>query len=254
MVSLTFRGQAYPATAPDANGRWQATLPPTPAGGPYELTVKGQNTITLTDVLVGDVWLASGQSNRQFKVRDPNPGGYQPTQNAAQEIAAANWPRLRFFTVAQTVAYRPQAEVGGTGWQVCSPATVANFSAVAYFFSRDLYQEYQLPLGVVVSSWGGTPAEAWVSAGGLRGFPEFAPRVADFAQRTTSLGDDQRAYETRRQVLLDHLRRYDLGYLPGGQTWAASDFDARAWPTMPLPGLWETQPGLTTYDRVVWFR
>ena len=253
-VSVTFRGQAYPATAPDASGRWQATLPPTPAGGPYELTVKGQNIITLTDVLVGDVWLASGQSNMQFKVQDPNVGGYQPTQNAEQEIAAANWPRLRFFTVNQTVAYRPQAEAAGTGWQVCSPATVAEFSAVAYFFSRDLYQHYQVPMGVVVSSWGGTPAEAWVSAEGLRSFPEFRARVADFAQRTTSLGDDRHAYETRRQELLDNIRRYDKGYLPGGQTWAAPDFDARAWPTMPLPGLWESQPGLATYDGVVWFR
>ena len=253
-VSVTFRGQVYPATAPDASGRWQATLPPTPAGGPYELTVQGQNILTLSDVLVGDVWLASGQSNMQFKVKDPNPGGYQPTQNAEQEIAAANWPRIRFFTVNQAVAYRPQAEAVGTGWQVCSPATVAGFSAVAYFFSRDLYQKYQVPMGVVVSSWGGTPAEAWVSAAGLRNFPEFGARIADFAQRTTSLSDDQRTYETQRRELLDHLRRYDKGYPPGGPTWAAPDFEARAWPTMPLPGLWETQPGLGAYDGVVWFR
>ena len=253
-VSVTFQGKSCPATAPDATGRWQATLPPTPAGGPYELTVKGQNIITLSDVLVGDVWLASGQSNMQFKVKDPNPGGYQPTQNADQEIAAANWPRIRFFTVQQAVAYRPQADAAGTGWQVCSPATVAGFSAVAYFFSRDLYQKYQVPMGVVVSSWGGTPAEAWVSAEGLRNFPEFAPRLADFAQRTTSLPDDQRAYETQQRELLDHIRRYDKGYLPNGQTWAAPDLDARAWPTMALPGIWETQPGLATYDGIVWFR
>ncbi|MGI4743664.1 MAG: sialate O-acetylesterase [Janthinobacterium lividum] len=252
-VSLTFRGKTYRASAPDASGRWQATLPPTPAGGPYVLTVKGQNTITLTDVLVGDVWLASGQSNMQYKVKD-GPGGYQPTQNADQEIAAANFPNIRFFTADQAVAYRPQAEAAGTGWQVCSPATVASFSAVSYFFSRDLYQQYQVPMGVVVSSWGGTPAEAWVSAEGLRSFPEFGPRIATFATKTTSLNDDQRAYADQQRELMRNVRAHDKGYLPNGQTWATPSVDARAWPTMPLPGLWETMPALATYDGIVWFR
>jgi sialate O-acetylesterase len=252
-VSVTFRGKTYAASAPDAAGRWQATLPATPAGGPYVLTVKGQNTIALTDVLVGDVWLASGQSNMQMPVQDPS-GGYQPVQNAAQEIAAANWPNLRFFTATQTVAYRPQAEVAGTGWLVCSPATVAQLSAVAYFFGRDLYKQYKVPVGLLVSSWGGTPAEAWVSAEGLAAFPEFGPRVAEFAQKTTSLNDDQQAYEAKQRDLLRNIRRYDKGYLLGGQTWAAPTFDARAWPTMPVPGAWERQPGLATYDGVIWFR
>ena len=252
-VSVTFRGKIYTASAPDASGRWQATLPATPAGGPYELTVQGQNTLVLTDVLVGDVWLASGQSNMQMPVKD-RPGGYQPVQQADQEIAAANWPGIRFFTVNQTVAYRPQAEVAGSGWQVCSPATVAQLSAVAYFFGRDVHQHYKVPVGLLVSAWGGTPAEAWTSAEGLQALPAFAPQVADFARRTTSLDDDQRAYEARQRELLHNARAYDRGYLPGGQTWASPAVDARAWPTLPLPGLWESAPGLATYDGVVWFR
>ena len=253
-VSVTFQSKTYPATAPDATGRWQATLPATPAGGPYTLTIKGQNTLEVDDVLFGDVWLASGQSNMQFKVKDSNPGGYQPVQNADQEIAAANWPSIRAFTVAQTVAYRPQAEVAGSGWLVCSPATVAQFSAVAYFFGRDLYQHYHVPIGLLISSWGGTPAEAWTSAEGLRALPEFGPRVASFAQRTTSLADDQRAFDAQQRAVFQNLRAHDRGYLPGGRTWASPDFDARAWPTMPVPGLWESQPGLASYDGVVWLR
>ncbi|GAA4497911.1 sialate O-acetylesterase [Hymenobacter ginsengisoli] len=252
-VSIAFRGKAYAAGLPDASGRWQATLPAMPAGGPYALTIKGQNTIELTDVLMGDVWLASGQSNMQMPVQDRS-GGYQPVQNADQEIAAANWPNIHFFTAQQTVAYRPQAEVAGSGWLVCSPATVAQLSAVAYFFGRDLYKKYQVPVGLLVSSWGGTPAEAWVSAEGLAAFPEFGPRVADFASRTTSLTDDQQAYETRQRELMRNIRQYDKGYLPSGQTWAAPAFDAHAWPTMPVPGIWESAPGLATYDGVVWFR
>lgn len=252
-VSVTFRGKTYAASVPDASGRWQATLPATPASGPYELTVRGQNTLVLTDVLIGDVWLASGQSNMQMPVKD-RPGGYQPVQQADQEIAAANWPGIRFFTVSQTVAYRPQAEVAGSGWLVCSPATVAQLSAVAYFFGRDLYQRYQVPVGLLVSSWGGTPAEAWTSAEGLQALPAFSPQVADFARRTTNLNDDQLAYQARQRELLRNVRAYDHGYLPNGQTWATPTFDARAWPTMPVPGLWESAPGLATYDGVVWFR
>jgi sialate O-acetylesterase len=252
-VSVTFRGKTYVASAPDASGRWQATLPATSAGGPYSITVKGENTINLTDVLVGDVWLASGQSNMQMPVKSA-PGGYQPVQNADQEIAAANWPNIRFFTVNQTVAYRPQAEVAGSSWQVCSPATVAQLSAVAYFFGRDLYKKYQVPLGLLVSSWGGTPAEAWVSAEGLAAFPEFKTQVATFASKTTSLSDDQRAYEAKQRELLHNIRAYDKGYLPNGQTWASPAIDAHAWPTMSVPGIWESMPGLTTYDGVVWFR
>jgi len=252
-VSVTFRGITYAATVPDTSGRWQATLPATPAGGPYTLTVKGQNTLTVTDVLLGDVWLASGQSNMQFKVKDPT-GIYQPVQHADQEIADANWPNIRFFTVNQTVAYRPQAEAAGSGWLVCSPATVAQLSAVAYFFGRDLYQKYNVPMGLLVSSWGGTPAEAWTSAEGLKSLPEFGERVASFANKTTSLAADQLTYATRQDELLHNVRAHDKGYLPTGQTWADPNFDASAWPSMPVPGNWESTPGLGTYDGVVWFR
>ena len=178
-VRVSFRNARYTATA-DASGRWQTELAAQPAGGPFMLSVQGDaagdaagNAIELTDVLVGDVWLAAGQSNMQFKVKDPNRGGYQPVQNADQEIAAANFPDIRFFTVGQKAASQPQPEAAGSGWQVCGPGTVAEFSAVAYFFARDLHQRYHVPVGVVVSSWGGTPAETWVSAEGLRAFPEF---------------------------------------------------------------------------------
>ena len=191
-VSVTFRGKTY-QTASGAGGRWQATLPPQAAGGPFTLVVKGDNTLELNDVLIGDVWLAAGQSNMQFKVKDDNPHGYQPVQDSDQEIAAANYPNIRMFTISQTPAYRPEADVPGSGWQVCSPATVAGFSAVAYFFGREIHQRCRVPVGLLVSSWGGTPAEAWVSAEGLRAFPEFQPQIEAFRQATTRLAEDFRA-------------------------------------------------------------
>ncbi|WP_258049208.1 sialate O-acetylesterase [Hymenobacter sp. NBH84] len=184
-VAVTFRGRSYQAT-PNAAGRWQVALPATPAGGPYTITIKGQNTLTVDDVLVGDVWLASGQSNMELPLRDKNapaPGAYPLILNAEQEVAMADFPQIRQFTVQKVVAYQPQAENEGYNWQVCSPATAGSFSAVAYFFARDLYQRYHVPIGIISSPWGGTPAEAWVSAEALQQLPDFQAPVAALAQR-----------------------------------------------------------------------
>ena len=252
-VSLTFRGQTYAASLPDAAGRWQATLPATPAGGPYSLTIKGQNTLVLDDVLVGDVWLAAGQSNMEFPVKDPPTGYFQPVANADQELAAANFSKLRLFKIPQTATYHPAADVNSPGWLVCGPATVAQFSAVAYFFGRDLHQRYQVPIGLISSCWGGTPAEAWTSAEGLRTLPDFQAQAADISRRTTRLMDDDQVYRQRLRAALNSPL-LDRGYPPSGKPWSAADFDARAWPEMPLPGYWETTPALKNYDGVVWFQ
>ncbi|GGF06433.1 9-O-acetylesterase [Hymenobacter cavernae] len=180
-VTISFQGKTYSA-APGAGGKWQATLPAMPAGGPYTLTIKGQNTITLEDVLIGDVWLASGQSNMEMPLRDKNapaPGAYPVVLNAEQEVAAASFPKIRQFTVQKEVAYQPRSENQGSAWMVCSPGTAGQFSAVAYFFARDLFQQYNIPIGLINSPWGGTPAEAWVSGEALKQLPDFQARVVE---------------------------------------------------------------------------
>ncbi|RZK23629.1 MAG: sialate O-acetylesterase [Hymenobacter sp.] len=180
-VAVAFRGKTYSAT-PTASGKWQVALPATPAGGPYTMTITGQNTLTIQDILVGDVWLASGQSNMELPLRDKNApalGAYPMIVNAEQEVADANFPQIRQFTVKKAVAYQPQTEPEGYGWQVCSPNTAGSFSAVGYFFARGLYQRYQVPIGLLSSPWGGTPAEAWVSAEALRQLPDFQDKVAN---------------------------------------------------------------------------
>lgn len=252
-VSVTFQNKTYAAPPPDAAGRWQVTLPATPAGGPYTITVQGQNTLVLDDVLVGDVWLASGQSNMEMPVKAGPKSNFKPVTNAGQEIAAANFPTLRYFPVNLALAYHPEPEAASKGWLVCSPATVAGFSAVAYFFGRELMQRYQVPIGLISSRWGGTAAEAWTSAEGLRPLPDFQAQVADIAHRTTRLADEGEAFRQRQQAALN-AQKFDKGYPPGGQPWSAADFDARAWPEMTLPGYWETVPALKKYDGVVWFR
>jgi sialate O-acetylesterase len=155
-VTVKFQGQEVSTVARD--GRWLVKLKPLKAGGPFTLTIVGDNTITFTNVLVGEVWLCSGQSNMGFALAG--------TENAAEAIAAAGDPQLRLFTVPREPAEAPQTDVAGT-WQESTPETAAKFSAVAYFFGRDLRRARQVPVGLINSSVGGTPAEAWTSRAAL---------------------------------------------------------------------------------------
>jgi sialate O-acetylesterase len=167
-VSVEFAGQSV-ATATDADGNWRVTLEPSPAGGPYDLTVRGKTIRTFKNILVGDVWVCSGQSNMQWPV--------EWSLNAVEEIANATYPRIRLFTVPPTVAQEPKLDVGG-GWVACAPETVPNFSAVAYFFGRALHRELGVPVGLINTSWGGTAVEAWTSRSALAASPDFAPILA----------------------------------------------------------------------------
>ncbi|MGY3091326.1 sialate O-acetylesterase [Hymenobacter sp. UYAg731] len=179
-ITVDFRQRTVSVVTP-TSGRWQATLPATGSGGPFVMTIKGTNTLIINDILVGDVWLASGQSNMELPLRDPNapkPGAYPLINNAEQEVAQANFPQIRQFTVKKQPAAQPQATVDGYNWRVCSPQTAAGFSAVAYFFARDLYQRYHVPIGIISSPWGGTPAEAWVGGSTLLQQPDFKEKVA----------------------------------------------------------------------------
>jgi sialate O-acetylesterase len=161
-VTVAFRDQKVSAEA-GSDGQWQAYLEPLKAGGPDELTVSGSNTIVLKNVLVGEVWVCSGQSNMWWPVGN--------SLNARQEIAAAQYPMIRLFTVPMVVAGRPQRDVDGQ-WAPVSPQSVEKFSAVGYFFGRDLYKALGAPVGLIHSSWGGSPAEAWTTRATLASLPE----------------------------------------------------------------------------------
>ncbi|WP_246073915.1 sialate O-acetylesterase [Hymenobacter jeollabukensis] len=246
-VTVTWRGQTYAAKTGGPNGRWTVTLPATPAGGPYELTVQGQNQLTVRDVLVGDVWLASGQSNMEWPVRD--------ALNAPAEIAAANFPRIRRIDVPNEAALTPQPDFGGAGWQPCTPETVGSFSAVAYFFARELQQQYQVPIGLITAEWGGTPAEAWTSAESLRRLPDFAERVGAVQALKGSIPSLQADFDARTKAWQASPAGQDQGLQGGQARWADPAFDAQTWPTMTLPGYWESQTeALRDFDGIVWLR
>lgn len=138
----------------DNQAHWEVLLTTPAAGGPYDIRIKGYNEVVLRDVLLGEVWICSGQSNMEWS---PNGG----VIGAEAAIAAAQHPNIRFFTVAHRTALSPQIDLHGE-WQVCSPETMRHFSAVAYFFAEKLQQELKVPIGLIHSSWGGTPAEVWM--------------------------------------------------------------------------------------------
>ncbi|MBN2310620.1 MAG: sialate O-acetylesterase [Candidatus Hydrogenedentes bacterium] len=165
-VTVTLGKRHDKAKAGD-DGKWHVKLRSLKAGGPYELTVAGASeTLTVADVMIGEVWVCSGQSNMQMAVRS--------CINAEQEIAEANYPGIRLFSVPLTVAGEPQESCGGA-WALCSPETVPGFSAAGYFFGRKLHQELDVPIGLINSSWGGTPAESWTTRETLEGNELYAP-------------------------------------------------------------------------------
>jgi sialate O-acetylesterase len=176
-VSVSLAGQTQTVVT-DSAGHWQVILQPLRAGGPHKLIVEGKNRIELEDVFIGEVWIGSGQSNMQWPV--------SRSMNAQEEIANANWPKIRLFTVTRRIAETPQEDCEGK-WVLCSPETISDFSAVLYFFGRKLHQELEVPVGLINSSWGGTVAEAWTSREALEGDEDFRPileRGAKFDPKT----------------------------------------------------------------------
>ena len=175
-VTVSMNGKSATTTA-DKDGKWMAKLGPFEAGGPFELTVSGPQEVKLTNVMVGDVWICSGQSNMEMSV--PN------CYDREHEIAAANYPNIRLFTVPHQIAYEPKTGFGvnpkqpdEAKWLVCTPQNImvgewGGFSAVAYFFGRDLHEHLKVPIGLICTSWGGTIAEAWTSGSALKQMSDF---------------------------------------------------------------------------------
>lgn len=182
-VTISFDGQTVVA---EGAPKWQAVLKPHAAGGPYELKV---NDKTIKDVLVGEVWLGSGQSNMQWTVKGSN--------NADAEIAAAKFPDIRLFSVPRVVATTPQDDVKGE-WVACSPETVPEFSAVLFFFGRELHTKLNAPVGLIHTSWGGTPAEAWTSRESLSADPDLKKMVDAWDKKVADYPAAKADYDAKK--------------------------------------------------------
>jgi sialate O-acetylesterase len=238
-VTATFHNLTNTATT-DATGRWSIYLPAQPAGGPYTLTVRSTNTITYDDVLLGDIWFASGQSNMEMPL-----SGFDPDtqlQNADKEIAAANYPDIRLLLIEKDSANYPREDVKATtGWSVCTPASAKDFSAVAYLFGRDLQKaladkQQHIPIGLIDSTWGGTPAEAWTSLDTLGSnaslMPVFAARAQKMDHEPTAIRFDALDKQARAEGKPTPQREWH----PDPASWQpAGLYNAMVAPFTPLP-------------------
>ena len=243
-VTVVFKGQTRTATTDDL-GHWNVYLAPESAGGPYTLTVKASNTITLTDLLVGDVWIASGQSNMELPLNG-FPGS-AVVNDAANEIAHANIPQMRLLHVPhKTTSYPLQDQP--SSWTECTPQTAADFSAVAYFFGREVQQHEHVPIGLIDTTWGGTPAEAWTSLDALSADPGLMPVFRARAE----MADEQ----TDMPAIVDRETREDAAARAANQP-------APSHPWHPDPDSW-APAGLfngmiapvmgTTIRGVIWYQ
>ena len=230
------------STEVDEIGRWRVTLPPRSAGGPYVLSVEGSDMRReVADIWVGDVWLCSGQSNMEWSVAS--------SQDAEAEIAAATDGGIRHFAVPRSSALRPQADLAGGDWTVASPETVGDWTAVGYYFARELREHVDVPVGLVHASWGGSRIEPWMSAEAL-GFdsPESAAELLE-----EHIEDQEKRLFAAVRKQLGKIPKRDPGLKGGQAVWADPELDDSEWDEMALPGRWEGSgwPGL---DGVVWFR
>ena len=241
-VAVTLAKQTRSATA-DADGKWRVTFDTLSLGDPVELSATSQGTtVKAVDLAIGEVWVCSGQSNMQF--------GTSQAINGAQEVANAKFPQIRLlgiWTVPAVASPKPLDDISTT-WSVCSPETVAGFTAVGYFFGRELHQQLNVPIGLIGSSWGGTPAESWTSREALAAKPELAHFVANFDKimadyPTVSAKQADAAKAAQDSAAAKALD--DTG-------WDKPTFDSAAWKDMKLPQNWE-KTGLNI-DGVVWFR
>lgn len=234
-VQVSFNGQQAKAKA-SKSGTWMVMLKPMKHGGPFEMKVSGKsNSITLRNILIGDVWLGSGQSNMEWSLRN--------TSDAAKDIPVANHPNIRLFTIEKDMSFTvlPDAKTGE--WVECTPASAAQFSAVAYYFGVTLHKELNVPIGLIHSSWGGTKVEPWMSWDLMSMEQEY--QTLDIAELESTAADD----ENKRQKFQAALQN-DKGV---SERWFAPEMDVSAWKTMKLPMDW-TRSELGDTDGIVYFR
>ena len=241
-VTVTFEKNVA-STRTGKDGKWHVNLPKMDYGGPYKMTVKGKNFRTIENIMIGEVWVCSGQSNMEFKVSS--------TKNAAAEIAAANYPNIRFFTVKKRVSKEPQENLEEGEWWLCTPQSVPDFSAVGYFFGRNLYEHLNVAIGLIHTSWGGTVAETWTSAQTIENDPDFR----DMLKKMASL--DMAKYKEQKMAaiksILKEIPLKDEGLVNGVAVYADPNLNDREWAEISPAKTWE-ESGYASVDGIAWYR
>lgn len=240
-ITVQFQKKTY-KTVTGANGQWQVKLPPIPAGGPFTMNIIGNSRIELKDILVGDVWFCSGQSNmvHQLNIHDVT---------YAREIAEANFPQIRQFWIPTlTNLQGPQNDLPTGQWKAAVGEDVRPFSAVAYFFAKTIHQKYKIPVGIINASVGGTPIEAWTSEQGLASFSDLTATI-DKNKDTAYVNSLTRRPPATASRPAPPV---DLG-LEGPSKWFDVSYVPKGWRPINVPGYWEDQ-GIKDLNGVVWYR
>ncbi|SHG62501.1 sialate O-acetylesterase [Flavobacterium defluvii] len=240
-IEVHFNKQIQKTTA-DKNGKWTLNLNSEKAGGPFELIIIGKNKITIKNVLVGEVWICSGQSNMEFQV--------SKTMNAEKEIANSDYPMIRHFGVAQDLSGKPKDDLKAGKWEVANKETVGNFTAVGYYFARKLYTELKIPIGIINTSWGGTNVETWTSREAFQKSDEFKNMIADVP--VMNVDSISVLYAKRMKERVEKIQGTSIG-TANENTFKELSFDDNSWGELNTPGIWENQP-LGDLDGIVWMR
>ncbi len=233
----------------DKNGSWTLKIGTPAFGGPYTITFDDGEATTLNNVLIGEVWVCSGQSNMEMTPT----GMYGDIVNLPEETAAANYPAIRMLKIENRTALQPQKDVVTRGaWQACTPETFKQFSAVAYFFARELQKDLHVPIGIINTTWGGTIADAWTSGDALKSMPAFTAKVKEMEVGPTQEQQNTQ-YQKDIQQWINTLSSKDPLYANGKLPWLDNSFNDKSWKTLQMPGFWEKQ-GLPNFDGAVALR
>ncbi|HWP41565.1 MAG TPA: sialate O-acetylesterase, partial [Tepidisphaeraceae bacterium] len=245
-VVVNLAGQQRRVTA-DQHGRWRVVFDPITSDSPLQMQLSSSasdKTITIQDILIGEVWICSGQSNMDWPVR----AALEP----AREIAEADYPQIRLFIVENRASSQPQEDLVGQ-WRICSPKTVGDFSAVGYFFGRKLHRHLKTPMGLIESAWGGTACEAWTDIDSLKAEPVLEPIVQRYEQSLPRAAELRAEYEKKLAEWIELATHKDPGDSKTSAGWAGVEFDDSGWKSIDLPGSFESCTG-QDIDGAVWYR
>ncbi|MDR0507525.1 MAG: beta galactosidase jelly roll domain-containing protein [Dysgonamonadaceae bacterium] len=235
-VSLTFNNQTVKTKA-GKDGVWKAELKAMPYGGPYQMTIKGKsNTIQLSNILIGDIWVCSGQSNMEWILYNAN--------NGKEEIKNANYPNIRLLQIEKSISNIPLQDAVSKGWEVCSPQSADDFSAVGYFFGRAIHKELDIPIGLINTSWGGTGVETWTSIPAITPYIENKKIMEElqsplFSQRLSK----------KEETDINNILKTEIGL---EEKWFLPETNLSGWQTTNVPGDWSSMN--INGNGVVWYR
>jgi len=240
-VTVTFRDSTYFSTT-DSLGKWHILLPSQTAGGPYIMTIKGFNQLTINNILIGDVWLCAGQSNMELPIRRVYP-------KYKNELNDLNYNEIRQFAVPQTYDFNSaNDDLKGGSWKSTTQENLMDFSAVAFFFAQQIYQTQKVPIGIINASLGGSPIEAWMSEEALKPFPKAYSELQRFKDSSV-IREVEASDNHRNNKWYNELQNSDKFHFE----WRLPNFDDSIWPTMTLPGYWAST-SLGEVNGAVWFR